>query len=114
VSLLLDLLAGLPAGASEAVVSQGLDAVIAKIKKSPGARDGLADDLEAIATEGSPARSIAEISAELSAFLSTSIDSDVHQGHEIVQGDALHSSQVAIGEVGRDLYMGPPRHPHRE
>lgn len=108
-SLLVDLLAALPAGASEAVVSQGLDWVIARLRNGGDSESALADDLQAIASNENPTRSIAEISVDLSAALQRL--EIRHATIDQTAGD--HGSQIAVGEVGGDLYVTHPRVPHR-
>ena len=108
-SLLVDLLAALPAGASEAVVSQGLDSVIARLRSGRDSDLALADDLEAIAANEDPARSIAAISMDLSGVL---LGSESRHA-TIDQNAGDHGSQIAVGEVGGDLYVTHPLGPHR-
>lgn len=108
-SLLVDLLAALPAGASEAVVSQGLDSVIARLRGGGDSDSALADELQAIASNEEPARSIAEISVDLRAALQR-----IEVRHSTIDQTAGdYGSQIAVGEVGGDLYVAHPRGPHR-
>jgi hypothetical protein len=109
VSLLVDLLAALPAGASEAVVSQGLDSVIERLRGGRDSDSALADELQAIASNEDPARPIAEISVDLSAALQR-----IEVRHSTIdQRAGDYGSQIAVGEVGGDLYVAHPRGPHR-
>jgi hypothetical protein len=109
VSLLVDLLAALPAGASEAVVSQGLDSVIARLRGGGDSDAALADDLEAIAANENPERSIAAIGVDLSGVL---LGPEARHA-TIDQNAGDHGSQIAVGEVGGDLYVTHPHGPHR-
>ncbi len=110
-TLLFDLLAALPAGASEAVVSQGLDSLISRLRRDPDGNAKLAEDLEAIAAEAEPSRPLAEIAADLAVVIK--VETEVHSGPRIEQHAEGQASQLAVGEVGGDLYVNHPRGPHR-
>jgi hypothetical protein len=108
-TLLIDLLAALPVGASEAVVSQGIDKVIARLRSGGKSDSGLADDLQAVAANEDPGRPIAEIGSDLSMALERL---ETHES-SINQIARDHGSQIAVGEVSGDLYLSHPPKPHR-
>lgn len=111
-TVLFDLIAALPAGAAEAVVSQGLDSLISRLRRAPNESTRLVEDLEAIRADTTPSRPMPEIVRDLSAFIK--VETEIHRGPEIAQRADGQASQLAIGEVGGDLYLNHPLGPHRE
>jgi hypothetical protein len=104
-TILMELLAALPAGAAEAVVSQGLDSLISRVRADPEVSNELAEDLEAVAADDRPSRALVEVGAELAEVVNV-----LGAGAELHQQAGAASSQLAVGGVGGDLYVN---HPHR-
>lgn len=111
-SLLVDLLAALPAGAAEAVTARGLDDLIALLRgRGNQVDEDLAGDLTAISEGRDPRRPVEDIANELSGVVQELLISEWRSDVAIHQEGGDESSQLAIG---RDLHLHSPHRPHQQ
>lgn len=104
-----ELLAALPAGAAEAVVSVGLTGLINSLRDGDGSRPELLNDLVAIENGESPGRGIPEIARDLEQFLGQR--NSVSTSAEIFQGD--HAVSTIVSASG-DVHIAPPASPGQD
>lgn len=105
-SLLTELIAALPAGAAEALVSHGVVEVTQRIRARRGQDASLASDLEALSAGGTASRPLSDIATDLAGFLGSEFSVDI-SSNKLKQSAGDHSTLLA---AGRDLII-PPQQP---